>query len=239
MIQDKGRIFLLPADFGERTNTTHLILPYVTELAENLKYFIVEEEKTARRYLRRIGFRTDFDEVKMKVLNEHTPSEELGGLLMPLKEGHDVGILSEAGMPCIADPGAQLVKLAHQNHIKVIPIPGPSSIFLTLAGSGLNGQNFSFCGYLPIDKKARQDKIRSLEVESKTHNKCQLFIETPYRNQQLFDDILKTCSPSTLLCIGCELGLQDGWVKTMSISQWKKTKVNIHKRPCVFALEHA
>ncbi len=176
------------------------------------------------------------DDLEFRILNKKTPPEDIPGLLDPLLKGRDAGLISEAGLPCIADPGSLLVAAAHKNRIRVHPIPGPSSIFLALESSGFNGQQFSFHGYLPIDKKELRSKIRELESAARSTGYTQIFMETPYRNNKLVEEVLSTCHNETLLSIAAELTLSGEFIKTLSIDEWKKEKPDLHKRPAVFLL---
>lgn len=196
--------------------------------------FIVEELKTARRFLRSVGYNRDFIQVNFYELNEHTDPKRIIDYLEPLLKGKNTGLLSEAGSPCVADPGSEFVNLAHQNKIPVIPLAGPNSIILALMASGLNGQNFIFHGYLPIDKTERKQVIRSMEKDSFTSRRTQLFIETPYRNLSLFESLLQNCSPDLRLCIACNINSTHEFIRTMTIREWKIVKPDIHKKPAVF-----
>ncbi len=205
---------------------------------EKLTHFIAEDRRSARRFLRKAGYKTDFATTWMGELNEHTPAEEYPNLIKPLEEGKDVGLLSEAGVPCLADPGAEIVKIAQQKNIKVVPLIGPSSILLALMASGFNGQNFAFHGYLPRKQKEREAMLKILEKNCYQTHQTQIFIETPYRNLQMLESILKRCHPETLLCVGCDLTLPSESIRTMSIRQWAKEPLPYHKRPAVFLLYH-
>ena len=229
-----GTLFLIPSDLGGEVPDSYL--PRKTqEKLLSLQHFVAEQAKTARRFLSALG-REGLREIHMATLNEHTPAEALSELLSPLRQGFDVGLLSEAGCPAVADPGADLVALAHGEGIKVVPMVGPSSILLALMASGLGGQRFAFHGYLPVESKARQQALLVLERESAQVESTQLFIETPYRNQALLTDILATCNATTLLCVASDLTRASESVATRSIADWRRCIVDLERRPTVFAL---
>jgi 16S rRNA (cytidine1402-2'-O)-methyltransferase len=197
--------------------------------------FIVENAKTARRYLRAIGYKKNFDtEVTIRELDKHADHQNCEALLQNVFKGIDCGLISEAGNPCIADPGNEIVAYAHQRNIKVVPLVGPSSILLALISSGFNGQQFCFNGYIPIQNPERSKKIRNME--SLCRGTTQIFMETPFRNQNMFDEILKTCQDDTMLCIACDLTLSTQFIKSQSVKAWKKTDVQLQKRYCIFLL---
>ena len=228
-------LFLIPSALGNEINI-NLFPPYNLEMIYSLDHFIVENIRTARRFLRPIGYKNDFEQVKFFELNKHTSRSDLESYINPLLKGINMGILSEAGAPAVADPGAEIVKLAHKNNIKVVPLIGPSSILLALMASGLNGQNFSFNGYLPVKNTLRKKAILNLEKKSRQENQSQIFMETPYRNQNILEDILSSCHPETLLCIATEITLKTEYIQTKQVNQWKKEIPNIHKRPSIFIL---
>lgn len=231
-----GTLFLIPTTIGSESWET-VIPPAVIAQTKSLKHFIVEDIRTTRRYLSKIGILTPIDLIDFQLLNEHTKQTEIEMLLKPLLDGSDVGLLSEAGLPAIADPGSQLVAIANRNGIKVVPLTGPSSIFLTLMASGLNGQNFAFIGYLPIKTDERRKRIKQLELRSKQEKQTQIFIEAPYRNIHLFQDILKECNPETLLTLGVELTTQQEYICTKKIREWKNSSLpDINKKNCVFCI---
>ena len=194
-------------------------------------------EKSARHFLSTIKTVKPVRELTLNLLNEHTLDKDVSALLTPLLAGKDVGLMSDAGCPGIADPGAKLVELAHQKGIRVAPLVGPSSILLSLMASGLNGQSFAFLGYLPVDKQARNLKLKEIEKRSQTHKETQIFIETPYRNQHMLEAIISTCNTNTRLCIASQISLEDEFVVTKRISEWKQSVLpELHKRPTVFLL---
>lgn len=231
-----GTLYLIPTTIGSENWET--VIPHaVIDRTRLLKHFIVEDIRTTRRYLSRIGVLTPIDQIDFQLLNEHTKQVEIEMLLNPLMKGIDVGLLSEAGLPAVADPGSQLVSYAHKKGIKVVPLTGPSSIFLTLMASGLNGQNFAFVGYLPIKAEERKKRIKQLELRSKQEKQTQIFIEAPYRNLHLFQDILKECNPETLLTLGVELTTPTEYISTKKIREWNNVPLpDINKKNCVFCL---
>jgi 16S rRNA (cytidine1402-2'-O)-methyltransferase len=211
--------------------------PDVIAFAQKLDTFVVESEKSARHFLSTIKTIKPVRELTLNVLNEHTADKDVSASLAPLLAGKNVGLMSDAGCPGVADPGAKLVELAHQKGINVVPFVGPSSILLSLMASGLNGQQFSFLGYLPVDKLARNNKLKEIERRSLSHKETQLFIETPYRNQHMLDAILSTCQPNTRLCVACDISLVSELILTKSVANWKKSPLpDLHKRPTVFLL---
>lgn len=231
-----GRIFLLPTTLGD--NDPIEVLPAsVQREVERLDTFIVENEKTARRAIKKIVPFKDQPSLKFFLLNKHTDPADMPSFLLPCKEGKDIGLLSEAGCPGVADPGAEIVKMAHNEGIKVVPMVGPSSILLAMMGSGMNGQSFTFNGYLPIDKAEKRNELKNLERISFEKQQAQLFIETPYRNNKLLEDLIQHLHPQTRLCIACDLTLASEFIVTRPISEWAKTKVDLHKRPTIFILQ--
>lgn len=230
-----GNLYLIPTTLGD--NEPLEVLPIsVKKVVEQVNYFIVENEKSARRFIKKISPRKSQPNLKLFVLDKFTSELESRDYLDVCLRGIHVGLLSEAGVPAIADPGANIVMQAHQKNIKVVPLVGPSSITLSMMSSGLNGQNFAFNGYLPIDKLERKKAIKELEKLSKTKNQSQIFIETPYRNDKLMADLLATLSPSTYVCIATDITLSSEFIKTRSVEDWKRQPVNLHKRPCIFIL---
>ena len=230
----KGTLFLIPATLGEEG--INVISQEVKDLVQQIDLFIVENEKSARRYLRSIGYKKEFSENSLVLMDKNSPDKIDNKIFDYLLNGKDVGLISEAGMPCIADPGNFWVREAHQLTIKVKPINGPSSIMLALIASGFNGQQFRFNGYLPIKSPERISALKRMEEVSASKNETQIYIETPYRNNSMLDDILKICSPKTLLCIAVELTLPSEFIKTLSIAEWKKNKPDLHHKPTVFLI---
>ena len=231
-----GTLYLIPVTLGDDM-VQHVIPDYVLNVARNLETFVVESEKSARHFLSNIKTLKPVRELNLHLLNEHTDMKILPDLLAPLLAGHNVGLMSDAGCPAVADPGAQLVQLAHKKGIRVVPMVGPSSILLSLMASGLNGQQFAFLGYLPVEKSQRNQKLKEIEKRSASHKETQLFIETPYRNQTMLDAILQTCHAQTQLCIACDVSLDSEMIVTKSIASWKTSApIDIHKRPCLFLM---
>ncbi|MCD4746467.1 MAG: SAM-dependent methyltransferase [Bacteroidales bacterium] len=230
-----GKLYLIPTIIGE-TDLNKVIPAYNIEIINNIDEFIVEKEKTARRFLKKIGINKPLDSLVFHLLNKNTKFNEITSYLDVADIGKNIAILSEAGSPCIADPGSEIVKMAHKKNIQVIPLIGPSSILLSLMASGFNGQNFTFHGYLPIEKKARINKINQLEKNAYRQDQTQIFIEAPYRNKQLLEAILRVCSKETLLCIACNLTQTDEYIASKTISEWKRQIPDIHKKTTVFLI---
>lgn len=231
-----GTLYLIPCTLGD-TPAEQVLPQHVIDVARRLKHFVVEQPKTARQFLSALKHAQPIQSLHFATLNEHTQARELNGLLAPLLAGEDAGIISEAGCPGIADPGADLVNLAHRNGIRVVPLVGPSSILLALMASGLNGQCFAFHGYLPIADIDRKKAITALEAESAKRRQTQLFIETPYRNEKLFGALLAQCRPQTLLCVASDITLPGEQIRTHSIAQWKAMPPpQLNKRPSLFLL---
>jgi len=231
-----GTLYLIPVPLGP-TAPAESLPANVLATIKPLTHFVVEQAKTARAFLKAAGTDTPLQELILTELNEHTKANELDRLLAPLRTGHDVGLLSEAGCPAVADPGANLVALAQKESIRVVPLIGPSSLLLALMASGLNGQRFAFQGYLPAKETDRSKALKELESESRKRQQTQIFIETPYRNRQMFDSILQACQPGTRLAVATDLTLPGESVLTRTIQQWKKqTPPEIERRPSVFLL---
>lgn len=231
-----GTLYFIPVTLGD-DNIAKVLPPEVVNITQQLDEFIVENEKTARHFLSAIKHPQPIRELAFRTLNEHTTDKELPALLSSLMAGKNIGLMSEAGCPGIADPGAKIAALAHQKGIRVAPLVGPSSILLSLMASGLNGQRFSFLGYLPSDKAARVQAIKDIEKRSKTHQETQVFIETPYRNQHMLEDILASSGGETKLCIACNISLADEYIVTKRVRDWKQTALpDLHKKPTVFLL---
>jgi len=228
----KGKLYLIPAPISE--DTLAVIPIRVIEILRGLDSFLAEDIRTARRYLSSLKIYPSIEALQFQVLNKDTKESELGSLLRHLLEGKSIGILSESGCPGVADPGALAVKYAHQNNITVVPLVGPSSILLALKASGLNGQQFCFHGYLPIDGKDTAQKIKDLERESKAKNQTQIFIETPYRNNSLFDHLLKNLTPETRLTVALDITGKNEMIRTQKVNQWRNEKTEWPKTPAVF-----
>ncbi|MDP2067746.1 MAG: SAM-dependent methyltransferase [Lutibacter sp.] len=235
MDHKKGFLYLLPTTLGD--NEPMEVLPVlVKEMIEKLDYFIVENEKTARKFIKRIAPGKSQPSLTLFSLDKYADKLEVSTYLDVCAKGISVGLLSEAGVPAIADPGAEIVNLAHQKNIRVIPLVGPSSIILAMMASGFNGQNFAFNGYLPIDASERKEAIKSLEKLSKDKNQSQIFIETPYRNEKLFIDLKSSLNPSTKLCVACDITLTGEYIKTLDIKDWKNEHPDLQKRPTIFII---
>ncbi|NNF81878.1 MAG: SAM-dependent methyltransferase, partial [Flavobacteriaceae bacterium] len=232
-----GHLYLIPSTLGE--NEPLEVLPIsLKRTIEQVDHYIVENEKSARRFIKKVSPRKSQPDLNIQVLNKYTDPASLPSLLDPCLEGFDVGVLSEAGCPGIADPGADVVRLAHQMNIRVIPLVGPSSIVLALMASGLNGQSFAFNGYLPIDTTERKRAIRNVEKHARNSGQAQIFIETPYRNDKLMEEFLRTLSGETLLCLAVDLTLPTELVITRPISEWKQDQLpDLHKRPAIFIIQ--
>lgn len=232
---DKGRLFLIPSPLGDNDPAEVIPAPVLKSL-EGFRTFVVEEIRTARRYLSRAGLKGRIAELEFHELNEHTGQATIEGYLQLFDNGNDVALISEAGLPAVADPGAQLVALAHRHGIEVVPAVGPSSLMMALMASGLNGQSFAFCGYIPAKTEDRRSRLRTLEKVSGQLRQTQIIIETPYRNDSLFADILSVCGASTKVCIAANITMPDAYIKTKKVSEWKKEALTIGKRPCVFLI---
>jgi 16S rRNA (cytidine1402-2'-O)-methyltransferase len=231
-----GTLYFIPVTMGA-DNVNQVLPPNVISLAQGLDEFIVENEKTARHFLGVIKHNKPIREISLSTLNKRTEDKELPKLLDSLIAGKDVGLMSEAGCPGIADPGAKLAALAHKKGIRVAPLVGPSSILLSLMASGLNGQRFTFLGYLPADRAARIQQLKAVEQRAKSHNETQIFIETPYRNQHMLEDILSHCGSETELCIACNVSLPEELIITKRVRAWKQAVLpDLHKKPTVFLL---
>ena len=228
-------LYLTPTLLAE--NTIQKVIPeHVIKVIHSLNQFIVEDVRTARRFLSKAKHPKQIENLLFRELNEHTSENEITSLLQYLKE-NNTGLLSDAGVPAVADPGAKIVKLAHENGITVTPLVGPSSVLMALMASGLNGQSFAFLGYLPVKKNERQKRLRMIEKRSEKENQTQIFIETPYRNMQLIDDILKCCSPETMLTIAADITGVNEFILTKRIRQWKEELPDLNKIPTVFLLQ--
>lgn len=235
-----GKLYLIPCTLsnpGETTVPPEDVLPQTIKRAiDFIDHYIVENEKTARRFIKSIHPEKKQSSLLLSSLNKHTEIAEHNEFIKPLLEGKNVGLMSESGCPGIADPGAVIVKLAHSKDIQVVPLVGPSSILLALMASGMNGQSFAFNGYLPIDAHEKKSELKYFERLSQERNQSQLFIETPYRNNKLVDDLVHLLHPATLLCIACDITLPTEFIQTKTIAEWKKNKVDLHKRPCIFII---
>ncbi len=232
----KGTLYLFPVTLGNNDTMQQVIPLYNYEILFRVSNFIVENIRSARRFIKKSGHPVPIDQIQFFELNKHTREEVLPSFLRPAEEGKDMGILSDAGTPAVADPGALAVKMAHQKNIRVVPLVGPNSILLALMASGFNGQQFCFHGYLPIETSQREKKIREIELDAWHKNTSQIFIETPYRNNKLLKSLIKTCKPQTLLCIASNLTLPDEKITTGNMADWKKETADLNKKPAVFIL---
>lgn len=228
-------LYLIPVTLGD-TPLEKVLPAYNKEIILQIKHFIVEEVRTARRFLKKVDSSIDIDALTFYPLNKHTLAAEINGYLKPLIAGEPMGVISEAGCPAVADPGADVVALAQCRGLKVVPLVGPSSILLSVMGAGFNGQSFAFHGYLPIEQVERVRKIKQLEQRAYAEDQTQLFIETPYRNRRLLEELLQACRPQTRLCIACNVTCEDEYIRTRSIKEWKGHLPELEKRPCIFLL---
>ncbi|GGC57009.1 S-adenosylmethionine-dependent methyltransferase [Pedobacter quisquiliarum] len=231
----RGVLFLIPVPLAENA-ATKTFTAYNIEVINSINTYIVENEKTARKFLKEAGIKIPQSELVIHDYGKHKRGNSLVPFFKELMTGKDVGLMSEAGCPGVADPGAEVVAEAHKRGIKVVPLSGPNSILLALMASGFNGQSFTFHGYIPIDKVERGKRIKELEQLAEKNRQTQIFIETPFRNNHLFDDILKNTAAQTLLCVACNLTAEDEFVKTQTIGQWKQEKIDLHKKPTIFLI---
>jgi 16S rRNA (cytidine1402-2'-O)-methyltransferase len=228
-------LYLLPVTLGE-TPIEKVLPAYNKEIILDIKHFIVEDVRTARRFLKKVERSINIDELTFYPLNKHTSPEDISGYLKPLTEGNPMGVISEAGCPAVADPGADVVAIAQRKNLKVVPLVGPSSIILSVMGSGFNGQSFAFHGYLPIEPNERAKRIKTLEQRVYSENQTQLFIETPYRNHKMMEDIIKNCRPQTKLCIAANITCEGEFIKTKTIKEWQGKLPDLNKIPCIFLI---
>ena len=228
-------LYLIPVTLGD--TTIEKVLPsHNKEIILGIKHFIVEDVRSARRFLKKVERSINIDELSFYTLNKHTSAEEISGYLKPLLGGESMGVISEAGCPAVADPGADVVAIAQRKNLKVVPLVGPSSIILSVMGSGFNGQSFAFHGYLPIDPSERIKRIKVLEQRIYSENQTQLFIETPYRNNKMMEDIVKNCRPQTKLCIAANITCEDEYIKTKTVKEWQGKLPDLSKIPCIFLI---
>lgn len=228
-------LYLLPVTLGD-TPVEQVLPAYNKEIILGIKHFIVEDVRSARRFLKKVEASINIDELTFYPLNKHTSPDDLSGYLRPLQEGHSMGVISEAGCPAVADPGADVVAMAQRKNLKVVPLVGPSSIILSVMGSGFNGQSFAFHGYLPIEAADRIKCLKELEGRIYSENQTQLFIETPYRNNKMMEDIVKTCRPQTKLCIAANITCEGEYIHTKTIREWKGHLPDLTKVPCIFLI---
>jgi len=232
---DLGRLFLIPTVLTDNAPLETLSLE-VKKAIDRITYFIVENEKTARRFIKKINPEKEQASLHINVLNKFTQDDELSHFLAPCLNGADVGIISESGCPAIADPGATVVNLAHEKNISIIPLTGPSSIILAMMSSGMNGQHFAFNGYLPIDKQERKKVLKRLERLSYEQQQSQIFIETPYRNNKTLELLSQYLHANTKICVACDITLPTAFIKTKTAKQWQNQHIDLHKRPCIFII---
>ena len=230
-----GKLYLIPTTMGD-CDPMDVLPQTVKRSIDFIDYYIVENEKTARKSIKGVNPEKKQSELKLFALNKHTEVKEHLDFIKPLLEGKNMGLMSEAGCPGVADPGAVIVKLAHEKGIQVVPLVGPSSILLAMMASGMNGQSFTFNGYLPIEKGEKKTALKNLEKLSQDKNQSQIFIETPYRNNKMLEDILQALNPATYLCVATDITLPTEYIKTMRASDWKKTNVDLHNRPTIFII---
>ncbi|AZI25296.1 MAG: SAM-dependent methyltransferase [Pedobacter agri] len=229
-----GTLYLIPVPLAEEV-AHKTFTPYLVDTINQIDTYIVENSKTARRFLKEAGLKTPQKDLIVHDYGKHNRTD-LGQFFNELKAGKDVGLMSEAGCPGIADPGADIVAEAHKRGIKVVPLVGPSSILLALMASGFNGQSFAFWGYLPIDKEQRTKRIKDLDLSASRYKQTQIFIETPFRNNQLFEEVLKSCKPNTQICVASNLTAEDEFIKTQSVYNWRKEEIDLHKKPTIFLM---
>ena len=231
----KTALYLIPVLLGD--TTVERVLPsYNKEVILGIRHFIVEDVRSARRFLKKVDKDINIDELQFYPLNKHTSPQDISGYLKPLVDGNPMGVISEAGCPAVADPGADVVAIAQRKNLPVVPLIGPSSIILSVMGSGFNGQSFAFNGYLPIEPTERGKKLKALEQRATIEHQTQLFIETPYRNNKMVEDILKNCRPQTRLCIAANITCEDEYIKTKTLKEWKGHVPDLSKIPCIFLL---
>jgi 16S rRNA (cytidine1402-2'-O)-methyltransferase len=230
-----GKLYLIPITLGE-CNPDDVLPQTVKRAIEFIDCYIVENEKTARKFIKSIYPEKVQSSLILSTLNKHTEIADHNEMIKPCLQGINIGLMSEAGCPGVADPGAAIVKLAHEKGIQVVPLVGPSSILLAMMGSGMNGQSFAFNGYLPIDKSDKKSALKNYEKLSHDKNQSQIFIETPYRNNKLLEDFLQTLQPNTHLCIAADITLPTEYIKTLRVADWKKTKIDLHNRPTIFII---
>jgi 16S rRNA (cytidine1402-2'-O)-methyltransferase len=230
-----AKLYLIPTTLGD-TSIERVLPPDLSNLISSIPVFIVENIRTARRFLKKVNPAIVIDDLQFFELNQHTEKKEISRFLEPNQKGLDIGIISEAGCPGVADPGADVVKIAHTRNIQVVPLVGPSSILLALMASGMSGQNFAFNGYLPIKNPEKSQQIKMLENRMQTEGQTQIFIETPYRNAQLFDELVRNCDPQTILCIAADITLDSEFILSKPISYWKTHVPDIQKRPAIFMI---
>jgi 16S rRNA (cytidine1402-2'-O)-methyltransferase len=230
-----GKLYLIPTTLGD-DNPYKVMSVDIKPIVQSIKHYIVEDVRTARRFLKKVDPDLAIDNLMFNELNKRTRFDEMAEFLQPIKEGNSIGVISEAGCPGVADPGAEVVRMAHQKGIEVKPLVGPSSILLSLMASGLNGQSFAFVGYIPVKHPARGKTIKHLEHRVYFENQTQIFIETPYRNNTMLEDLVKSLDDRTRICVACDLTLETEYIKTQTVAEWKKGRPDLHKRPAIFLI---
>lgn len=232
---DKGSLYLIPTTLGD-VGPLEVLPLSIKRAVESIDYYIAENEKSARAFIKKLSPGKSQKKLNIQLINKYTNIMELPSYLNPCFEGYDIGVLSDAGCPGVADPGADVVKIAHEKDISVVPLVGPSSILLALMASGMNGQNFAFNGYLPIESQVKRLEIKTLERRSRDLNQTQIFIETPYRNDKMLESLIQTLNKNTMLCVACDITLPTEFIKTQPVSFWSHYKIDLHKRPCIFLI---
>lgn len=235
MKRPNPRLYLIPTTLGE-SPFEQVFPPYNEKIVSELRQFIVENTRSARRFLKKLNPQIDIDSLTFFELNQHTDKKEIDRFLDAAEQGEDIGLLSEAGCPAVADPGADIVAIAQQKGLEVYPLVGPSSILLSLMASGFNGQNFAFLGYLPIQASERSKTLKKIEMRAYAENQTQIFIETPYRNMKMLEEIIHSCQGNTRLCIAADISLDSQFIKTKTLREWKKDLPDLNKRPCIFLI---
>ena len=231
----QAALYLIPVTLGD-TSIDRVLPAYNREVIASISHFVVENIRSARRFLRRSNPDIVIDDLTFYTLDEHTRIEEVSSFLAPLRQGLPVGVISEAGCPAIADPGADLVAIAQREGLPVVPLVGPSSILMSLMASGFNGQSFAFNGYLPVEPAERTRRIKQLEQRAYSEEQTQIFIETPYRNHKMIEELVRTCRPNTRLCVACDISCENEEIHTRTMAQWKKAKYDLQKRPAIFLI---
>lgn len=230
-----SRLYLVPAPLGDNP-PEEVIPPFVFACIAHVSHFAVEDVRTARRYLSKAGFKGMIDSLSFYEINEHSSQKDIEEIARVLTSGEDMALISEAGLPAVADPGAALVALAHKAEVEVVPMSGPSSLMMALMSSGMNGQCFAFAGYIPVKAEERRKRLKELEARSRKYSETEIMIETPYRSDALFKDIITVCEPSTRVCVAAGITLADQYIRTRTVAQWRKSGLTISKRPAVFLI---
>ena len=231
----EAAIYLIPVTLGD-TAIDHVLPSYNKEVIFGIRHFIVEDVRSARRFLKKVDSSINIDALTFYPLNKHTSAQEMSTYLSPLAQGNPMGVISEAGCPAVADPGADVIAVAQRKNYKVVPLVGPSSIILSVMASGFNGQSFAFNGYLPVEQSDRIRKIKELEQRAYNENQTQIFIETPYRNNKMAEDIVRTCRPQTRLCIAANITLDGEYIHTKTVHEWRGKLPDLNKMPCIFLI---